>query len=141
MDLRIKFSCECRLQDPVLRRSESDHHSHMGMAGKEISEEDRTSWSPSEVTSSLRHQAMTKTPKRTPKAAIDSPLSRLFGLSPAEASLAHAFLLEASIDRAAAREGLTSGTARQYMKQIFKKTGTTNQAQLMKLLLTTAVVK
>ncbi len=50
--------------------------------------------------------------------------------------LALAFLSGASIEAAAAREGLTGGTARQYMKRIFKKTATRNQAQLMKLLLT-----
>jgi DNA-binding CsgD family transcriptional regulator len=47
-------------------------------------------------------------------------------------------ITEASI-KAAAREGLTNGTAGQYMKRIFKKTGTNNQAQLMKLLLTASI--
>lgn len=67
-------------------------------------------------------------------------LESVFGLTPAEIRLALAFQSEASIEAAATREGLTSGTARQYMKRIFKKTGTSNQAQLMKILLTTVKV-
>ena len=65
-------------------------------------------------------------------------LSQLYGLTPAEVRLAKAFLAEASIRDAATSEGLTNGTARQYLKRIFKKTGTHNQAQLMRLLLSVA---
>ncbi len=80
---------------------------------------------------------MQKNPSQAPSTSRGDELGQLYGLTPAEVRLALAFLSEASIEFAAARNGLTSGTARQYMKRIFKKTGTRNQAQLMKLLLTT----
>ncbi len=60
-----------------------------------------------------------------------------FGLTSAEADLASAFLREGSLMAAAKRRGLTDGTARQYLKRIFRKTGTDSQAKLMKVLLLT----
>ena len=66
---------------------------------------------------------------------LGDQLSRLYGLTPAEVRLALAFLSEASIKQAAGRESITQGSARQYIKSIFKKTGTHNQAQLIKLLM------
>jgi DNA-binding CsgD family transcriptional regulator len=67
--------------------------------------------------------------------AFGETLMRLFHLTPAEVRLALAFLSVGTIEGAATDEGLTRGTARQYIKRIFKKTGSRNQAQLMKLLL------
>ena len=74
---------------------------------------------------------------QTQRNSQEEELRDLYGLTPAEGRLALAFLSEASIEVAAAHAGLTSGTARQYIKRIFKKTGTRNQAQLMKILLAT----
>ena len=79
---------------------------------------------------------MQKSINQAPSPSLGDELRDFYDLTPAEVRLAFAFLSEASIEAAAAREGLTSGTARQYMKRIFKKTATRNQAQLMKLLLT-----
>ncbi len=76
---------------------------------------------------------MPKSLNLAPSTSRGDELGKLYGLTPAEARLALAFLSEASIEAAAGREGLTSGTVRQYMKRIFKKTATRNQAQLMKL--------
>jgi len=71
------------------------------------------------------------------RTARGKKLMGLYHLTPAEVGLALAFLSAGTIEGAATDEGLTRGTARQYIKRIFKKTGTRNQAQLMKLLLMT----
>ena len=83
---------------------------------------------------------MQKDLNQVPSISRGDELRTLYGLTPAEIRLALAFQSKASITAAAASEGLTSGTARQYMKRIFKKTSTSNQAQLMKILLTTVKV-
>ncbi len=64
-------------------------------------------------------------------------LTERFDLTSAEADLASAFLREGSLKAAAKHRGLTDGTARQYFKRIFRKTGTDSQVQLMKLLMQT----
>ncbi len=64
-------------------------------------------------------------------------LTDRFGLTSAEANLASAFLREGSLKAAAAHRGLTDGTARQYLKRIFRKTGTNSQVKLMKVLVLT----
>ncbi len=83
---------------------------------------------------------MRKNLNQAPSISRGDELRTLYGLTPSEIRLALAFQSEASIEAAATRERLTCGTARQYMKRIFKKTGTSNQAQLMKILLTTVKV-
>jgi DNA-binding CsgD family transcriptional regulator len=70
------------------------------------------------------------------QATVDKLADR-YGLTSAEADLASAFLREASLRGAAEHRGLTLGTARQYLKRIFRKTGTNSQAKLMKVLLLT----
>lgn len=60
-----------------------------------------------------------------------------FGLTSAEAGLASAFVREGSLRVAAKRQGLTDGTARQYLKRIYRKSDTHNQATLMKVLVLT----
>jgi len=77
---------------------------------------------------------MRKDSNRFPTHSPGAEFHKEYGLTPAEARLADAFASEASLDGAASRVGLTRGTARQYLKRIFKKTSTSNQAQLMKLL-------
>ena len=69
--------------------------------------------------------------------ATKDRLTDRFGLTSAEADLASAFLREGSLKAAAEHRGLTQGTARQYFKRIFRKTGTDSQVKLMKLLLLT----
>lgn len=66
-------------------------------------------------------------------------LSRLYGLTPAEARLCLALLALTNLKDAADRCGLTQGTARQYLKSVFQKTGTRNQLELIKLMLTIPV--
>ncbi len=70
------------------------------------------------------------------QAATDR-LAERFDLTSAEAELASAFLREGSLRAAAEHRGLTDGTARQYLKRIFRKTGTNSQVKLMKLLVLT----
>ncbi len=62
-------------------------------------------------------------------------LARLYNLTPAEARLAANFAETTSLKVSAEALGITEGTARQYLKQIFQKTDTKSQAELMKLLL------
>lgn len=63
-----------------------------------------------------------------------SLLHGLFDLSPAEARLATALAQGKSLKAAAAESGLTFGTVRSYLEQIFRKTGTNKQSQLVALL-------
>jgi DNA-binding CsgD family transcriptional regulator len=69
--------------------------------------------------------------------ATKDRLAERFDLTSAEAELASAFLREGSLRAAAEHRGLTDGTARQYLKRIFRKTGTNSQVKLMKLLVLT----
>ena len=69
--------------------------------------------------------------------ATKDRLTERFDLTSAEADLASAFLREGSLRAAAEHRGLTDGTARQYLKRIFRKTGTNSQVKLMKLLVLT----
>lgn len=63
-------------------------------------------------------------------------IARLFGLSRSEAALTHALAGGARLEDAAAQAGLTLSTARTYLKQVFAKTDTSRQAELVKLILT-----
>ncbi len=63
-------------------------------------------------------------------------ISRLFSLTPAEARIVHELVKGASLDEAAQNAGVTVGTARTYLKQVFSKTDTKRQAELVKLVLT-----
>ncbi|ARJ64787.1 hypothetical protein WV31_03405 [Magnetospirillum sp. ME-1] len=87
----------------------------------------------------------------TPKAAlyISDPdnhpipnaneVMRLLELTHAEAKLAHAMARGLSLDEAAVEGGITVGTARGYLKQIFAKTGKARQAELVRLILSLPV--
>jgi DNA-binding CsgD family transcriptional regulator len=66
------------------------------------------------------------------------PVGRLreaFGLTEAEGRLASLLTTGAELREAAAKLGITYGTARARLTQIFQKTGTRRQAALMRLLL------
>ena len=65
-----------------------------------------------------------------------SAISGLFGLTPAEARVVHELIKGSSLDEAANNAGVTVSTARTYLKQVFSKTNTNRQAELVKLVLT-----
>ncbi|MEI6560247.1 MAG: response regulator [Rhodospirillaceae bacterium] len=62
-------------------------------------------------------------------------LAMMLDLPPAKARLAHSLSLGHSLDEAAALSGVTIGTARTYLKEIFSRTGTARQSELVKLIL------
>lgn len=63
-------------------------------------------------------------------------IGRIFGLTPSEARLVHALTQGMRIEDAARHCGVTTSTARTYLKQIFVKTDTSRQPELVKLVLT-----
>jgi len=67
-------------------------------------------------------------------------LSALYGLSSAEARLVTALIELGSLSAAAADCNLTEGSARQYLKRIFSKTGTRGQVDLVALIMATVPV-
>lgn len=71
--------------------------------------------------------------RRTQAAPAD--LARLFRLTGAEAQLAAALAAGTTLSDYAARRGITVGTARIQLKQLFGKTGTGRQADLVRLVL------
>jgi DNA-binding NarL/FixJ family response regulator len=73
-------------------------------------------------------------PEKLPRVSPDL-IGRLFGLTASEARLAAEIASGASLDVAAENLGLTISTVRTYLKQIFLKTGTSRQAELVRLVL------
>lgn len=71
-----------------------------------------------------------------PQAQVPSPhiLNALFDLSPAEARLAATLAAGLSIQQAAVDSGITLNSARTYLVRVFRKTGTSQQSQLVALL-------
>jgi len=67
--------------------------------------------------------------------ATDAVIRR-FDLTRSEARLACALIDTGHLNTAAAMCSITVGTARQYLKLAFRKTGTTNQVSLVVLLMT-----
>ena len=59
----------------------------------------------------------------------------LFGLSPAEASIALALSMGERIEQAAELSGVTLSSARTYLKRVFQKTGVSRQSDLVKKVL------
>lgn len=64
----------------------------------------------------------------------EETLAALYRLTPAEARLAVSLVRFGNLAAAAANCGLTEGSARQYMKRIFEKTGTHGQVELVALI-------
>jgi DNA-binding CsgD family transcriptional regulator len=64
--------------------------------------------------------------------------STLLGVTAAEASLVAALAQGKTLERHAAQRGISIGTARNQLKQALAKTGTTRQADLVRLALTSA---
>ena len=70
------------------------------------------------------------------RCAVPAPiLAALYGLTQREAMLTGVLLGGGKLTQAAAELGITTGTARNYLKQIFAKTDTASQAELVSLLL------
>jgi len=95
-----------------------------------------------------RHKQKSKSQRTLPLAAIfvsdperrpppaPQVLEQHLGLSPSEARLVSVLAQGHSIDSAASECGVTVATARSYLKQVFSKTGTNRQAELVKLVMT-----
>lgn len=62
-----------------------------------------------------------------------SVLQRLFALTLSEARMLKSLIVHGSLKRAAEVNGITEGTARGYLKQIFSKTQTKSQVELIRL--------
>lgn len=90
----------------------------------------------------LRHAAVFVTdPERAPSVAPDT-LSGLFDLTTSESRLLSCLVASGRLEQAAEDTGLTLSTARTYLKQIFAKTGTGRQGELIQMvLLSPAIIK
>jgi len=73
-------------------------------------------------------------PETAPEPAAET-LSRLFGLTPAVAKLAAALAAGRTLAEHAEEASITRGTARWHLKELFARTGTSRQAELVRLLL------
>jgi len=72
---------------------------------------------------------------------ISAPiLGELFGLTDSEARLARALAEGSRLDEAAETIGVTVSSARTYLKQVFSKTETNRQAELVQLILTSPAI-
>lgn len=70
---------------------------------------------------------------------LNDVFASLFRLTPAQARLARALAKGVSLRQAAAERGLTYASARTYLEQIFRKTGTRRQPELVALLKTVEI--
>ena len=73
-------------------------------------------------------------PETAPEPAAET-LSSLFGLTPAVAKLAAALAAGRTLAEHAEEASITRGTARWHLKELFARTGTSRQAELVRLLL------
>ena len=78
------------------------------------------------------------TPAGAGAAVSPEAIACLLGLSGAEARLAAGLVAGKTLEQYAAQRGVGIGTVRGQVKQVFAKTGTTRQAELVGLLLTSA---
>lgn len=62
-------------------------------------------------------------------------LSSIFSLTPAESLIAHSLSHGLALAEAATLSGITVGTARNYLKRVFAKTGASRQVELVNLIL------
>ncbi len=74
--------------------------------------------------------------RREDPASARDTLAAMYGLSMNEASLAHQLSMGESIVEAGRKLRLTPETARNYSKRVYAKTGTSSQADLVRLILT-----
>lgn len=80
------------------------------------------------------------------EAAADVPvpadaIAALFGLTPAEASLVAGLVAGSSLEQYAQQRGVGLGTVRGQLKQVQAKTGATRQAELLRLVLSSAAAQ
>jgi DNA-binding CsgD family transcriptional regulator len=73
----------------------------------------------------------------SPRSLSSHRLRAIFGLTEAEARLAALLAAGEELRSAAAKLGITYGTARSRLAEIFQKTETRRQGELIKLVLTT----
>ena len=78
-----------------------------------------------------------------PSALVPAPslLSGLFDLTPAEAKLAVSLSAGLTLKVAAEQSGIKFATARSYLEQIFRKTGTGQQSQLVALMKSATAIR
>lgn len=95
---------------------------------------------PTRPTATARMPTVIALTRRPPRLAprVAAVLEQLFGLTPGEAKLAVLIAGGESLAEAAVALGLTLETARNYSKRLFAKTGTRGQADLVRLVLTSA---
>lgn len=67
-----------------------------------------------------------------PEESRQESLQRLYGLTPSQSRLAELLATGRSLSDAAKRLDITLTSARQYLKLIFQKTGTSRQAELVR---------
>lgn len=70
-----------------------------------------------------------------PSGPLSAALGSLYGLTPAETSVAIEIAGGAGLDAVAARLGVAKNTAKTHLNRVFEKTGTRRQAELARLLL------
>jgi DNA-binding NarL/FixJ family response regulator len=73
-------------------------------------------------------------PERPPQISAEI-VARIFGLTESESRVAAAIAQGATLEEAAASMNLTVSTVRTYLKQVFSKTDTSRQAELVKMIL------
>jgi DNA-binding CsgD family transcriptional regulator len=72
-------------------------------------------------------------PRQCPAESEAALMRRQFGLSPRQAKLTALLFSGRSVKEAACALGITEGSARQYLKEIFRKTGARRQADLVRI--------
>ena len=82
--------------------------------------------------------AMLITDPETSLAPDPASLVDLFGLTLSEAKIGQAIAQGISLEEAARKSGITLSSARTYLKRIYSKTNTRGQADLVKLILSSA---
>ncbi|MBF0436678.1 MAG: helix-turn-helix transcriptional regulator [Magnetococcales bacterium] len=79
---------------------------------------------------------MLSTPNRSsPSAAKNRLLKNLYGLTPAEAHLAKELATGRKLDEVANEKGVSRHTVRTQLREIFAKTGTNRQSELVRLVM------
>lgn len=82
---------------------------------------------------SIRNRLQPSLPNDSDKKVDQETLQRLFRLAPSQAKLLALLVGGDQIKSAAAKLGVTEGSARQYLKKIFEKTGARRQMDLIRL--------
>jgi len=70
----------------------------------------------------------------------EATIRQLFGLSPAESRVAQRLMMGESPEQAAAFLEVTIATARWHLASLYRKTGTSRQAQLVRMLMSAPMI-